>query len=178
MSQSRQFLFLAGFDSGLLGFGKENKNKLMARSPDPYEYKTPEEYFAVNLEYFALDPEYACRKPTFNRIFTEAMGPSPAKGTCIPESHVEISDPLSGATAKISIDPKRVYAIDYLLAAEGESMESKWGHAMFRIVVCRPERKQVGPECRKDLTEDVVVSFRANIGDFKPDYWKGFKGGY
>jgi hypothetical protein len=41
----------------------ENSNVNHLLSPDSYEYHSPRETFAVNLEYFLLDPNYKCRRP-------------------------------------------------------------------------------------------------------------------
>ncbi len=51
--------------------GKIIKNRQFQQSPDPYEYYSPEESFAVNFEYYILDPDYSCRKPSFADFFDE-----------------------------------------------------------------------------------------------------------
>lgn len=54
---------------------------------------------------------------------------------------------------------------------------SRWGHSMFRLVICDPKRKEVSEECLKDISSHVVVSFRANVDDFI-SLKKGLFGGY
>jgi hypothetical protein len=55
---------------------------------------------------------------------------------------------------------------------------SRWGHAMFRLIICAPERKQAGPECLQDVQYHVVLSYRANVEDMVLSYWKGMDGQY
>jgi hypothetical protein len=54
---------------------------------------------------------------------------------------------------------------------------SKWGHAMFRLIICAPDR-EVGPNCLNDISEHVVVSYRANVEDININYLKGLRGTY
>jgi hypothetical protein len=68
-------------------------------------------------------------------------------------------------------------------------MSSGFGHSMFRIVMCAPERfdfiskKQIpatpyGPKCLEDKLYHLVVSYRANVEDATLSYMKGILGGY
>ena len=74
--------------------------------------------------------------------------------------------------------PVGFYGVDYLLAGVGEDWSSRWGHSMFRLIVCAPHRQKVSKKCRSDLEHHVVLSFRANPQDMMLSYWKGFFGGY
>ncbi|MDW8189830.1 MAG: hypothetical protein RMK80_02535 [Pseudobdellovibrionaceae bacterium] len=59
------------FVSSRISFQKlsrARKNALSTRSPDPYELRSPEENFAVNMEYFILDPEFRCRRPAYYKF--------------------------------------------------------------------------------------------------------------
>jgi hypothetical protein len=75
------------------------------------------------------------------------------------------------------IDPARIYQIHYLFAGKGKEMMSRWGHAMFRLVICAPG-KPVGPSCLQDFSHHVVVSYRANVEDMTMSYKKGMDGSY
>lgn len=57
-------------------------------------------------------------------------------------------------------------------------MMSRWGHAMLRVIMCAPERTEVGPECLKDLAHHVVISFRANVEGHAINNWDGLIGKY
>ena len=172
VSDRLDFLHLLGWDAGI--FSTDNKNKLGIRSPDPYEYDSPAESFAVNFEFFTLDPEFACRRPAVFHYYSKHFGYDPYPGrTC----KVSYDVPLSGKPVLFSIDPSRIYEIHYLLASKGTDMSSKWGHAMFRLVVCKPGR-EVGPDCIKDVGHHIVLSYRANVSDLVINSMKGLFGGY
>jgi hypothetical protein len=78
---------------------------------------------------------------------------------------------------KVNLDPSRLYQVDYLFAGKGEGIQSRWGHAMFRLVLCAPETP-MGEACRQDVDQHVVVSFRAFVDDLELDMFKGLTGGY
>lgn len=151
-----------------------SRNELWARSPDPYEGHSLPESLAVNAEYFLLDPEYRCRRPASYTFLEEALRyrPFPAAG-CQPNYAVYHRGEA------LSIDPERIYQVHYLLAARGAGIASRFGHSMFRLVVCNESRQTVGPECMDDVQDHVVIGFGANLGgDLQISPWKGLTGGY
>ncbi|MCM2324416.1 MAG: DUF4105 domain-containing protein [Oligoflexia bacterium] len=154
VSDRPAFLALTGFGVGL--------SSNLPRSPDPYEYQNAAENFAVNLEYFLLDPEYACRRPTFHDFYRRHFGVTPARASCEISPKAFLASYRPGETTVVNLDPERIYEVHYLLAAEGRDVSSRWGHAMFRLVVCAPGRV-LGPDCLKDVGHHVAVSYRANI---------------
>ncbi|MCM0606875.1 MAG: DUF4105 domain-containing protein [Xanthomonadaceae bacterium] len=157
------------------------KNKLGARSPDRYELKNPREALAVNFEYFLLDPEFACRRPALQGYFLEHFSdPFAGSRSCKPQTTVKLSSRNPNLDLKITSDlnPARIAEVHYLYADTGTAAMSKWGHAMFRLIICAPERKTVGPECRNDVAYHVVISYRANVSDIMINYIKGIIGKY
>lgn len=173
VSDSDLFLDLAGFSQGIFSQKQENKN--MERSPDVYEKTSgsSKEYFAVNMEYFLTDQEYRCRRPLLYRYFADVFNHQPFSDfVCRAFNQVD-----SDGGGKFILDPSRIFQIHYLFAGEGKEMGSQWGHAMFRIIMCRPGRK-VGPDCMNDLSYHPVISFRANVKDIKTSIVGGIKGKY
>lgn len=157
-----------------------SRNVLHARSQDSYEFTQPEESFAVNMEYFLMDPEYACRRPVEFRYFRNhfSFDPYPARN-CKLNMQLELSTEAIGSSGStFNLDPSRVYQVQFLFASPGKEMASSFGHAMLRIVLCNPTRKEVGPACLNDIANHIVVSFRANQGDWTLDAWKGLTGKY
>jgi len=75
------------------------------------------------------------------------------------------------------IDPERVYAVDYLLAEANQNWVSRWGHSMLRLVICAPGRPR-GPDCRLDLDQHLVLSYRAFVNDVQLPSWDGLTGAY
>lgn len=153
-------------------------NAMRERSPDPYELTDPREFVAVNLEHYVLDADYACRRPALAKWFQARLGAAPT-----PRTECDATLPLlqgeggDGQLGWLSLDPSRVYAIDYLFAEGNDAPMSRWGHTMLRLVICAPGRAP-GPDCRLDLAWHRVLSFRAFVDDVQLSSWRGLTGGY
>ncbi|AHZ85576.1 hypothetical protein Bb109J_c3542 [Bdellovibrio bacteriovorus] len=171
-SQNPYFTMIAGFVDS-------DESWMKHRSPDIYELTSAFESFAVNMEYFLMDPDYACRRPSLYHLFRTKFKhtPFPNSGCQVPLNYV-IPDFKGKDSPLRSIDPSRIYQVHYLLAAEGEAMMSGWGHSMFRLVMCAPERKVVGPDCLKDLDQHIVLSYRAFVNSIQINTLKGLTGDY
>ena len=185
-SRNIEFLSKAGFKQGLLKIKNKNINAL--RSPDRYELVNSAESFAVNMEYFTMDAEYACRKPSLFNYYKKLleMDPYPNR-SCSLNRTVMLSNAMGFVPVKIDLE--RIYRIDYLMAAPGKDLSSGFGHSMFRVVVCAPERVDLiskktipatpfGPRCLDDKLYHLVISYRANVEDATLNYIKGIFGGY
>ena len=179
LSDDPRLLDLAGWQQYVGRRGeREQHNRQVARSPDLYEIASPKEFVAVNMEYFLLDPSYACRRPALYRYYKERFGwAPPAKDTCsntfafLNAGNDFAKQPLG------QVDPERVYAVDYLLAEANQNWVSRWGHSMLRLVICAPGRPR-GPDCRLDLDQHLVLSYRAFVGDVQLSSWDGLVGKY
>ena len=179
LSDDPRLLDLAGWQQYVGRRGeREQHNRQIARSPDLYEISSPKEFVAVNMEYFLLDPSYACRRPALYRYYQQHFGwAPPAKDTCsktfsfLNAGNDFAKQPLG------QVDPERVYAVDYLLAEANQNWVSRWGHSMLRLVICAPGRPR-GPDCRLDLDQHLVLSYRAFVGDVQLSSWDGLVGKY
>ena len=179
LSDDPRLLDLAGWQQYVGRRGeREQHNRQVARSPDLYEISSPKEFVAVNMEYFLLDPSYACRRPALYRYYKERFGwAPPAKDACsntfafLNAGNDFAKQPLG------QVDPERVYAVDYLLAEANQNWVSRWGHSMLRLVICAPGRPR-GPDCRLDLDQHLVLSYRAFVGDVQLSSWDGLVGKY
>lgn len=185
ISSSVEFLQRAGFKKGLLKI--KNKNTEAMRPADSYGERNAVEAFAVNAEYYVLDPQFPCRKPAMAQYLEAILGRVPEKSTCSPKRTVMMS--TSAGPYPVSLDPSRIYRIDYLLASPGKDLSSGFGHSMFRLVLCAPEHfdaisgKMIpatpfGKKCLEDRLFHLVVSYRANVEDVTLNYRKGLFGGY
>lgn len=179
LSRDPRLLDLAGWQVRPLWPGRRRDNAFSARSPDAYELHSPAEFVAVNLEHFLLDPGYACRRPALHVYFAAHFGWAPGAAECAATLPYVDAGVLADADASplLEIDPARVFAVDYLLAGDGDAMMSRWGHSMLRLVICAPGRTP-GPECRLDLEHHRVLSFRAFVDDLQLSSWHGLTGGY
>lgn len=180
-STDATFLNLTGWISkGVIIKKRTNLNTATQRSPDVYEYKSPAETFAVNFEFFMLDKTFQCRRPTYYNYYSKLLGFSPYRA-----DECEMNKKITLITQTLEkkplltkeIDASRIYQIHYLFAGKGKQMMSRWGHAMFRLVICAPG-KPVGPQCLQDFANHIVVSYRANIDEMTMDYKKGIDGSY
>jgi len=181
ISRDPRFLDLAGWQVRATRFntrvaGRARENRFVDRTPDAYELTRPSEYFAVNVEHYLLDPQYACRRPALHRHLEQRLGATATSAPCANDLlYVDAGEGDGGALG--SIDPARVYAIDYLLAEGNAQPMSRCGHSMLRLVVCAPGRAP-GPDCRLDLAHHRVLSFRAFVDDVQISSWSGLSGRY
>ncbi|MDM8189534.1 DUF4105 domain-containing protein [Pseudomonas koreensis] len=179
ISDDPRLLDLAGWQQYVGRRGeREQHNRQVARSPDLYEISSPKEFVAVNMEYFLLDPSYACRRPALYRYYKDHFGwAPPAQDTCS-KSFAFLNAGNDFAKQPLGqVDPERVYAVDYLLAEANQNWVSRWGHSMLRLVICAPGRPR-GPDCRLDLDQHLVLSYRAFVGDVQLSSWDGLVGKY
>ncbi|SDH50562.1 protein of unknown function [Pseudomonas flavescens] len=179
LSDDPRLLDLAGWPQRVGSRGqREAHNGQVARSPDSYELSNAREFVAVNMEYFLLDPEYACRRPSLARFFSDHFGWSPAHGAPCGTGYAYLNAGRDfDKQALANLDPERVYEVDYLLAEANQNMASRWGHSMLRLVICAPGRPR-GSDCRLDLDQHLVLSYRAFVGDVQLSSWDGLTGAY
>jgi len=168
---------------GMKKVQKRSKKRLMnynaAVSPDAYEFKNLEESLAVNVEFLILDPEFECRKPATANFLSAKLGIE-LKGECAKNDKILIQSAFleDNYQTAVSLDLKKIYQVHYLFAGQGEALMSRWGHAMFRIVICAPFREVPGPECLEDISHHLVLSYRASMNDLSVNYLKGMMGQY
>lgn len=129
--------------------------------------------FARHLEFYILDPEFPCRKPAVNEFLNRYFDVR-TPITCKLNTKV----PIDMASEQLDLDYQRLYEVHVLLADPGSNMESRWGHVMFRLVMCSPERNRVGPECLEDVDSHIVVGFLGAPGTILTSNWDGLRGKY
>ncbi|UTW06049.1 DUF7844 domain-containing protein [Pseudomonas benzenivorans] len=179
LSDDPYLLDLAGWPQRVGSRGRrEHVNAQLARSPDVYELSNPREFVAVNLEYFLLDPSYACRRPSLARYFRAHFAWAPPLSQPCVDGYAYLNAGRDFARQPLGrLDPERVYQVDYLLAEANQDWASRWGHSMLRLVICAPGRPR-GPDCRLDLDQHLVLSYRAFVGDLQLSSWDGLTGAY
>ena len=179
LSDDPRLLDLAGWPQYVGRRGeRETENRQVARSPDLYEISSPKEFVAVNMEYFLLDPSYACRRPALYRYYQAHFGWAPTERDACSRELAFLNAGNDFAKQPLGkVDPERVYAVDYLLAEANQNWVSRWGHSMLRLVICAPGRPR-GPDCRLDLDQHLVLSYRAFVNDVQLSTWGGLTGAY
>ncbi len=184
ISKTPLFLNLSGFViKGILIKRRVNLNQNIERSVDSYEFKNHLESFAVNFEHFMYSPEFKCRKPSMFQFYQEEFKLNPFSNiNCEINRKIVITKQTSSGESNSEslikeLDPSRLYQIHYLLAGKGTQAMSRFGHAMFRLVFCAPN-KPISEKCMNDVSHHIVVSFRANIQEMTMSYAKGLNGEY
>jgi hypothetical protein len=164
-SESAQYLSLDNWVDQ-----RHTKNTETQLAVDPYAFVAARESFAVNFEAYITDQNFACHKPALANYFS----------TILKHNNVcpYINSNVISRNEIYNLDPDRLYEVHYLYAAPGNSVPSRWGHAMLRLVYCSPERPLPSADCLKDVSYHRVVSFRANIEDFQLNNWKALTGKY
>jgi hypothetical protein len=184
VSSNPYYLERAGYFLNPQGPGVRSKeSSFQFRSPDLYEFQSPEEHAAVNFEYFLLDPDYACRRPGLSDFFAQHF--QFTRASC--KRNDRYVDPdaseIDFQTKRIrnlfrEIPLDRLYQVHYLLADSGSSLMSRFGHSMLRLVICAPGQVK-GPEClTKGLPQHLVLSFRAFVNTPSISNWAGLTGKY
>ncbi|MGZ3774180.1 MAG: lipoprotein N-acyltransferase Lnb domain-containing protein [Pseudobdellovibrionaceae bacterium] len=158
-------------------------NKTVSDHPDflslvPVQ-TNPQEYFAEELVKYIFESEYECRYPGVYNFLSKALGPSKVTNNKNCQANYMIPQLSIGdeSVSQVNIAPENVYRIDYFLADSGDDMASKWGHTMFRIVICAPERKIPSEECVTDTAYHIVIGFSAVVTDTL-EVWNGLTGEY
>ncbi len=168
ISSDPQFLHLTNWKWRHRRFFR--KNLKTSTSPRAYERKNPQETFAVNLEYFLLDPDFKCHRPALYNYFKQKLEHTPFKQS---RCQTNYSLPSYNGLFIYNIDPKKVDSIHFVLAGEGRSFVSKWGHAMYRIVTC-----DTPGNCLQKPSQNFIVSFAAQSQNLLLGTWEGFRASY
>lgn len=181
LSKNTRFLNLSGWISkGLLIKKRRNLNADFDRLFDDEEVKSKTLTMAINTELYLMDQNYGCKRLNLNDFFNEFYSLNLNKEKeCSNTYSVVLNQKNILKTTDLlrEIDIDRIYQIHYLFAGKGKEKMSKWGHSMFRLVICAPG-KEVGPGCLQDIKEHIVISFRADIDELKMSYLKGITGAY
>uniref|UniRef100_UPI0035643814 DUF7844 domain-containing protein n=1 Tax=Halobacteriovorax sp. TaxID=2020862 RepID=UPI0035643814 len=162
-----------------LGFWKltsENKNlnTYAERSPNLYEYSSPKEFMAVNFEYFILDPKYKCRRPNLYTAFKNHLDHTPFEEVqCELLTDISVSD--TQQVELVELDFNRVREVHYLFASEGKAAMSRWGHSMYKLVLC--DQEWTLKKCRT-RGKFIVIGFLAQVEDISINAIKGIFGKY
>lgn len=155
---------------------KELKNKYYKRQPSYIQTNSFKKLTFAHLQSFHEDSNYACRFPVqFNYLKNFYLDPFPNRD-CKINTLVRLSGP-EPFLYNIDLDPKRIYEARFMIASKGNDIVSRFGHAMIHLVRCAPNTP-FGKDCRKDIKEHVVISYRGQVDELKISFMKGITGKY
>lgn len=153
--------------------GGQSRNKKPLSSPDIYEKKSVEEYFAVNMEYYLLDMDYERKRP-YHAQFLNRHFKLKRK---IDDSTIFSSIPVFKGKKTLRFLPSSIRSISYLLASSGRTLGSGWGHSLLRLKGCQrkiPSNKK----CSLNDKIDLVIAYSADLENKKINPIKGLIGSY
>lgn len=165
---------------GLLPRPIKSKNRDQTHSKQPQEFESSSEAFAIQFAQSLLDPEFVCRRPAVTSFFREHFEVLAKEANCggvATQVPLASRDFFNSSHAIVNLNPNRIWRIDYFFASPAKEMMSRWGHAMFRLVVCDPRRVKPSKDCENDVSFHVVLSFRGDVRDLKIDPVIGILGG-
>lgn len=181
-SSSMLFSHLDNWGSGSMvnatkNVWKGDKLKLVAPAVriSPFQNLSLEDSFSVYFEKFLSDKDFACKKPATHMYFKKIMKFSPFGVQECPSLNTKIYGGFLNKNI-FNLDPSRIKEIHILLAGPGKAMMSRWGHTMFRLVVCA--EGESGKDCISNHFDDIVLGFRAYVGDIQINPIKGVFGKY
>lgn len=158
-------------------------NFLETRSVDPYEFKSPEEAFAVNFEFFVLDKNFKCQKPGLYKYLSRRMNTKPFESIVCNDYPVQYY--ISPQVGEKEFKPKifrpqgKLYQVHYFMAGKGAGTASRFGHAMLRLVYCDP---QIHPnpteDCMYDVDQHIIISPAAGVTEMDMSMIDGLNGKY
>ncbi len=118
--------------------------------------------FAINVHKLLTDSQFSCRRPyvysLINRVFSQI---SYHWKTPYPPCENLNTVVYSHDGYRVEMNFNRIYEIHYLLASKGEGI-GRFGHSMIRVVMCKSGQKK-SEDCVKDITDDVIINFRAFV---------------
>lgn len=181
-SDSSLFSHLDNWGSGSVFFANKNvwegdELKLVAPAIRISAFQTfsLEDSFSIYFEKFLNDKDFACKKPATHMYFKNIMNFSPFGIKECANLNTKIYDGFLNKNI-FNLDPSRIKEIHILLAGPGKALMSRWGHTMFRVVVCA--EGDSGEDCVSNSFDDIVLGFGAYVSGMQIDPIKGVFGKY
>lgn len=136
----------------------------------------PQLSYAAALAAYLTQPDFACQQPLYSVYFDRKYALSRRHEQCRAEVPFSVLTQYEG-TQVVWLEPKRVKSIHLLFASKSGSAASRFGHVALRLVVC-PKGKTTDAECDANLTEHLVLGFRAHIDELSINVFKALSGEY
>jgi hypothetical protein len=164
ISERPDFQKLAGFfrfGSGFRPVQEADPNGPATNVIAGIRTRSPREFFAASFSTLALNRDFACERPAIALYLSRELR-MPNEFLCDDFWSIQFKLPDSPEGVLI---PSRVFRIDLLRAEPGDEFLESFGHIMFRIVQCAPDRETVGPECLSDTSSHIVMTFNGDGTD-------------
>jgi len=133
--------------------------------------------FEQDLNDYRHDREFACRKPVQQSYFKQRYPSSAAAAQCDrPVPFMLLQE--NAQQALLWLNPNRVSEVHILFANSGDTLASRFGHILLRLVVCPDDQTNDKLQCDRNLQQHVVLSYRAHIDELKINTLKALAGSY
>ncbi|MFG1498918.1 DUF4105 domain-containing protein [Halobacteriovorax sp. XZX-3] len=170
-----QFLSLTNWKRSIrtIHHGGVRKRQVIYKSLNlESDFKSPAKEFSSVLESFYLDENFKCERFAIYEFIADVTGIRPTSSKC--DNHFSTFIFNQMGLVEISFYTNRITKISYLMASNGKSAMSRFGHSMFYVSACKldiencPTRDQV----------EFVLGVAADVDDLSPGFFKGIFGGY
>lgn len=139
-------------------------------------YQLGQQAYARMMADYLATPDFNCRHPVYAYYLQRRYSVVAKTGQCSAELPFAILTHHEGVQLRW-VNISRVKEIHLLFASNSQSMASRFGHVALRLVIC-PEGKFTAEQCDSNLSEHIVLGFRAHIDELSLDSIKALTGKY
>lgn len=154
---------------------KADKNFQRLRNLLPDAFASEQTAYAEAIADFLLDPGQSCRQPIVHRQLQQRYGAIAAEACMHPVPFLVLS--RYGEAETVSIEPQRVRQIQLLFASSNRALASRFGHVSLRLVIC-PTASSSDEECALNISQHLVLGYRAHVDELALSLYKAVTGGY
>ncbi|MEH0861578.1 lipoprotein N-acyltransferase Lnb domain-containing protein [Halobacteriovorax sp. DPLXC-1] len=137
------------------------------------KYDSPKEEFNSFVSEFYQNNNFKCNNLAAYEFFVDITGER-AFESQVCDNHFSTFISVATGYKEISFYKNRVLKISYLMASNGESAMSRFGHSMFYVRACK---KNID-NCPLKYQTEFILGVAADVDDLAPGLLKGIFGGY
>ncbi|WP_419168506.1 DUF4105 domain-containing protein [Halobacteriovorax sp.] len=137
------------------------------------KYESPKEEFNSFVSEFYQNTNFKCNNLATYEFFVDITGERIFESQ-VCDNHFSTFIPVATGYKEISFYKNRVLKISYLMASNGESAMSRFGHSMFYVRACK---KNID-NCPLKYQTEFILGVVADVDDLAPGLLKGIFGGY
>ncbi len=170
-----QFLSLTNWKRSIrtIRYGDVRKRQVIYKSLNlESDFKSPAMEFTSVLKHFYLDGNFKCERFAIYEFMADVTGMRPASSNC--DNHFSTFIFNQTGLVEISFYTNRITKLSYLMASNGSSAMSRFGHSMFYVAACKVDKEN----CPLRQQVEFVLGVAADVDDLSPGFFKGIFGGY
>lgn len=175
-TERKQYLALTNWKRYIrtIKAGGDRKREVFYRSlKEGNHFKNPGQEFEDNLNQFLNRENYKCEDLARYEFFVDITGINIHESVKC-DNYFSTFVNLYSGFKEISFYKNRIIKLSYLMASNGESAMSRFGHSMFYIRACKEDIEN----CPLKKQTEFIIGIAADVDDFSPGLLKGIFGGY